>query len=334
MNIKKIVKPAVSIILVLTLVLSSMIFSFASSNHANDYQETHEQINFNNLDVAIINGDNIQVSVNSSTPFYKKNKAKKEKEKFDEYIAKHPEVEEELVPELESGEDIACISYTEVPLQLVDDHYERIPEESNNSILGLVAHATSSKGNHPSATTNFTLTTSITKGEYNSKKGGYKYTAKTTGTWSSNSIKSGSKYPASGYDYSFQTCPVVISSSFFTSTYNYKTNGSASGQKNVNYWLADGGNGWKEYQITDDPAGSAQLKTFTQTSMFYADSTKKTKAINSYYIHTWKSMKVSVSVSGNCGISGGEPSAGIELSITPSIQEKSWKCYDYVSYNF
>lgn len=36
---------------------------------------------------------------------------------------------------------------------------------------------------------------------------------------------------------------------------------------------------------------------------------------NSYYVYTWKEMSVTVNVSGNAGISGEKPSAGVSLSL-------------------
>lgn len=44
-------------------------------------------------------------------------------------------------------------------------------------------------------------------------------------------------------------------------------------------------------------------------------------------------MPVSVSVSGNAGVSGGMPTAGVALSFTPSISDKQWQLYNFVSYN-
>lgn len=45
-------------------------------------------------------------------------------------------------------------------------------------------------------------------------------------------------------------------------------------------------------------------------------------------------MSVSVSVSGNAGKSGGQPSAGVSLSFTPTISDKQWQLYNFVSYNW
>ena len=51
------------------------------------------------------------------------------------------------------------------------------------------------------------------------------------------------------------------------------------------------------------------------------------RTINSYYVHTWKDLDISVSVSAHSG-------REVALSITPSISEKSWQVYSYVSFNF
>ena len=96
--------------------------------------------------------------------------------------------------------------------------------------------------------------------------------------------------------------------------------------------MTDGGDSWVKYEVVDDPTGLAQLNTVTLTQTFRAKCTSATKKINSYYIHTWKA--VSVSVGGEVGISGGEPSAGVSLTLTPSISDKQWQLYNYISFNW
>lgn len=45
-------------------------------------------------------------------------------------------------------------------------------------------------------------------------------------------------------------------------------------------------------------------------------------------------MSLSVTASGTAGLSGGKPSASITLSLTPSIAEKQWNVYNFVSFNW
>lgn len=76
------------------------------------------------------------------------------------------------------------------------------------------------------------------------------------------------------------------------------------------------------FKIYYGAIGLAQLKTFALTQTFKAQTTSATKKINSYYIHTWRQMSVSLSVSGSAGTTGGKPSAGVSLSFSPTISDK------------
>lgn len=53
------------------------------------------------------------------------------------------------------------------------------------------------------------------------------------------------------------------------------------------------------------------------------------RTINSYYVHTWKSLSIKVSASASAN---SDKKYGVSLSITPSVSEKSWQVYSYVSF--
>lgn len=334
----KFYKKVFAVILSISIIISTPCISFASNSRktANglEYEEYHDQINFENLMILLVNKKDVLVEVDPTISFFEKFEATKQKEKYDRYIENNPEAINELVDAVNSCEYVCAISYTEAPLLYVEDHYERIPKEGNNRGL-LVVNANAadkSLSSNPSSRHRLTLkTTIIRRGSSNP----YTYYASTSGTWdNSTSVFDGKTQPAGGNDFIMQACPTVTSRAIFSSTYNYSTSGSKNGQEGTNYFMTDGGDSWVKYEVVDDPAGLAQLKTFRLQQTFKAKTTETTKKINSYYIHTWKQMSVSVSVSGNAGKSGGQPSAGVSLSFTPTISDKQWQLYNFVSYNW
>lgn len=335
----KIFKKILAIILATLCVVSTPCISIASSAKTNSsdkkYKEYHDQINFDDLTVIAVNKNDLIVDVDPSISFYKKIKAKKYKEKYYKYIRNHPEAKNELLDAINSCNYVCAVSYTDAPLVYVEDHYERILEEDNNipSLFSISASAEDrSATSNPSPSYKFTLKTTIyRRGTSNP----YSYQATTTGNWDNSvSIIGGKENPAGGLDYIFQACPTVTGSVIFNSTYNYETSGSKNGQEGKNYFKYNGGDSWIKIAIEDDPTGLAQLNNFSLTQTFSAQSTSDTKKINSYYVHTWKTMNVNVTASGTVGTSGGKPSLGVTLNIVPEIAESSWPVYNFVSYNW
>lgn len=217
----------------------------------------------------------------------------------------------------------------------MNDHFERVKKQDAPAIpFGtLTAKAVSPVTSKPSVNYHLTLQTKISR---SGSSNPYKYTAKTSGVWdtSVSTLLDGKKKPAFGDDYVLQACPAVVSSSSFSSRYNYTTKGKRDGQEGANYSQADGGNCWIEYKVDDDPLGIAQLESFNITQVFKAKSTKATKKINSYYVHTWASLSIRASATATPGVSGGNPAVNVGLSISPTIKEKQWQLYNYVSYNW
>ncbi len=331
----KIYKKALAIILSVLLVLFTPCVSIAGDlpEDINNYEEFHDQINFDDLLVFVVNKDDIVVEVDPTVSILKKAKAIKQKEKYEKYVQNHTTAEKDLLDAVNSSEYICAISYTDIPLVYADGHYERVIKENelNSSLFGVTVSATE-KESEPTLRHRLTLKTSIKR---SGSSNPYTYTAKTIGEWDNSvSLIGGEKKPAAGNDFVMQSCPTVTATTSFKSTYNYETSGSKKGQEGINYFLTDGGDSWAQYEVVDDPVGNAQLKTFELTQTFKAKTTEKTKKINSYYIHTWKTITLSVTVSGNAGTSGGKPTAGVELSITPSREDKQWKAYNPVSFDW
>lgn len=332
------VKQAISIGLIVALLFSSSVISFAQQlSTENKYMETHEQIVFDDLSVSVSNGK-LNVSVDGSIPFYKKTSAKREKQKYDDYVEEHPEFEEQLKTDVEKGVLDCCISYTTAPLEVVDDHLERIENTQSKGLVALVANAASSKSVKAENSYRYSLTlcTKITRAASPySGKNKYVYTAETYGTWDNGTTLGGSKKkPCGEPDYVLQSCPNVTTDPSFKPTYNYKTNGSLNGKNGENWWKKDGGDSWIQYGVEDDPKGISQLHAFSLKQKFKAKATSKTKKINSYYVHTYKAVTFSVSVKGAAGSGGESPPVEVSLNIKPSIDDRSWQLYNCASYEF
>lgn len=290
--------------------------------------EFHEQINFDNLDVCVVDKTNVILSVSSDISVLEKVSANNEKKKYEKFIAKDSNYAKLFLDSANDGEYLTAFSYTEAPLKLVCDHFERIEkDEYNFSLFDINASALSntSSGN---SKYHFTLTTKITRTGTSIP---YTYKATTNGMWNDNSILGGAQYPASGDDFVLQACPYDTYGATFFCRYNHNVAGTGSvyGRSGYEYSAESGGNCYIRYGVKDDPVGNEQLVDFSMSQKFQTNQTSKMKKINSYYVHTWKQMTISVGVQGTVGTSN-----SISLTITPSIVEKQWQLYDYVVCNW
>lgn len=334
-KLKKMLAVFLSAIMILfTSIVSTATSEYLTLNQS-QYEEMRDQINFDCLSVIVVDSNEVIVDVDSEISFFDKLKAKNQKEKFDEYIKRYPKTGKYLIEVLKSGENLCAMSYTVAPVVFKEDHFERVKKKSNKSNgLQITANAAVGETGDTSfgAKNNFQLCTMVIKsGDSNPDT----YIAMTLGTWDTGTtIIGGKNRPSYGEDYVLQACPNVTSKSEFGCDYNYKTSGSTTGQEGTHFFRRDGADSWVKYGVIDDPVGRAQLKDFALTQTFIAKVTSETKKINSYYVHTWKSMDISVSVSGEAGSAGGIPAYSVGLTITPTIVDRSWQIYNSVSYNW
>lgn len=107
-------------------------------------------------------------------------------------------------------------------------------------------------------------------------------------------------------------------------TYN---NSPTAGESGDDFWRENGDSSYVRYALEDDPMGIRQCTSFILSTTPYAPRSTAYRQINSYYVHTWKQLSLGVSVSANS-----EKTVGLE--ITPSLTNKSWQVYNYVTFNF
>lgn len=335
------IKGIISVALALMVIMGTPILSFAgnklSEEETIEYEETHDQIVFDDLSVLVINEDEIIVDVDPTVSMFKKEKAKQEKEKYDCFVKENKNTTKALYEKFQSGENVCVMSYTELPVVAQEDHYERVPKnaKSETSTFGITANAGEVEWDADSseaAKGKFTLTTMITRqGDGNP----YLYKALTIGVWDTSiSLLTGENKPADGWDYVLQSCPVITSGDEFVCDYNYKTDGSTSGKEGTHFIDTAGEDSWVVYSVKDDPIGLAQLSAFTLTQPFKAKATTSPKKIHSYYVHTWDSMSIDASATGSAGKSGGEPSFEVGMEFHLSKEKKWWQVHNAVEYNF
>lgn len=306
----------------ITLSAVLFVFSFnlpanAVADKNNEYIEYTNQIYFDNIDIAVADDDEIILIVEPNANLFDKLKAKSDIKKFDVFIDKYPETKNAIIDNLSSSE-LCAVGYTETPLIMVDNHYERTTSESKLSETG----ETEKRGY-------FSMTTSIMRTGNPTSAGEYLYSALTLGEWSKNSIWGGSNYPASGDDYVIQT----LTSNAVLDEHNMMVlyNDDEYGEEGIHSYPESGGVNYIKYAVKYDPFGTKQIKAFLLISKFYAPATNFSRAIHSGYTHTWKKLDIDVSVSKNIDNSF---VAGAGITINPSIVEKSWNLFSIVSFRF
>lgn len=342
-NVKFILKQILSLSMTMFILIGMTSFwSFASDDEpVSKYEETHDQINFDNLMVTVVDKENLVVEVDPTASFFDKIDAKRQKSKYEKFIKDNPDDVDELLDTVSDGGYLCAMSYTEAPLEYKDGHYERIlkkPSSTSDLFTASAADTTTSAygiSDWTKGQGKFSLRTSISRYEHNSK-GVYTYRSRTYGKWENawSNIFNGSQYPAAVRDTVTQACPIIISNDVFACTYSEAINGSTAGQEGTHYTREAGNNSWVRYSIVDDPVGKAQLSTFRLTQKFFAKSTSDVKRINSAYCHTWKKVDLQFKITGSAEISGGAPTFGVFIEITPNIVADAWTVYNYVSYKF
>ncbi len=326
----------IGLIVALSTTSTFSVFAQESKNlneqEQSEYYEGRYSISLDGLNIVEEkNTKNIKIELDDDVSFLEKKKVKESKQKIEFLLNRYDEELDEIL--IEASEDIKAgekvsISYVECPLEVNDEgELVRIANANNNDNSDFIAKAsaaTKSKKGAEEPRYYFSLWTKVSRNDQKDSYGRYKYTCKTYGLWDENSVLSGEKYPADGYDYMMQSVPETFtrnSTSFFLW---YNTGKEAvSGE---HYWLCDGGSNYVKYGIVDDPVGLAQMEEGRIKTEYYAKSGTD-RIINSYYVHTWKSMSVDVSVSASS-------EEEVTLDIDPGIEDKSWTLYAYVSFDF
>lgn len=310
-------------IVVLFLVVCTLIGSktnfLAEENNVTEskYQQEHFQVNFEQVDFCVLDGKIVSLQPTSNLWFFERKEVEKEIGMMVDAIHLVPEIESTIVEGLKSASELVAMSVTVAPIAYVDDHYERV---ASTSTYGFAAVDGTYTGKE-----NFVMYTSVQKDEYPNANGTYDYTTTTYGWWAKNSFWGGSAYPASGDDYIFQAAPEDWIRKTCDIDIVYDT--EETGAQGTGYTFHSGDASYIKCAIVDDPFGWGQLKEFEMTTVWAANATVDYRMINCYYIHTWTSLSIDVSVS------VASPKQ-VQLNFDPSIENKSWEVYNWVTFDF
>lgn len=304
--------------------LNTTFLAADSSVRQSEYLEEHYQINFKDVDYYIVDGNELIIEEEDSRSFWTRNHVQSEIDKLECALDNSSDMKEKLIADLQKENELMAVSIAEAPVRLVEDHYERIATSEASTYA--TAQRRIEYGQAEKKEGNFVLYTDVERSATKDSNGKYTYTTTTSGFWSENLFIGGKKYPAEGEDYVLQATPKRWIRSSDSMSANYDTS-SKKGIDGTDFWACEGGESYIQYAICDDPSGWRQNTSFELVCNTKAKASSDTRMINSYYIHTWQSLSIDVSVAASSEQS-------VSLNINPSIQDKSWKLYSYVSFNF
>lgn len=325
---KKVNKSFLWLMAAILLVSSFGLTAFAEEEMYTPYEESRGQVDFDNLEVVICGRNRIALSVDESLGWFSRFSGKRELAKAEAFLDENPAVEEALAQEMAEGEgNLMAVGYTIAPLVEVDGHYERVKKENKllNLLLapftiGASANSRTGGSTRPKESDYFVMSTTIW--DKNSMPG-HDYIARTYAHWTKNSMLSGSQYPAGGDDFVLLAVPGGMTMVSERCQVKYGTSGYGSSK---DYSRVTGGDNWVQFAVVDDPLGPRQLTEVALDGYCKGGVSSATRKVNSYYVHTWKALTISLGFN----ISA----SGTSLSITPSIEDKSWPLYSYVVFNF
>lgn len=305
-------------------------------------KEDRGQIDFDHINIGVLNNNEILYSAMVENG-RESSKGKDECNELNRLINVVPEVKDYILEYLNNGINMYAIGYTTVYLT-ENDEGQLVPiieeETSNNSFLSIIAPAKTGESSHKYTCTSLTMVgvSSIPGSSNNS------YTTTSYISWSKPAFIGGEKYHGSGTDFLLQACPNTFTIESDEAKIGYWSTedhgktweiiqdnyGAWEGEF---YWRENGGNSYIRYGVEDEPyhdilGGFAwALRDFQVTAETTAPGTSNIRKINTYYIHSWDSIDIDVSITVNT-------SKEVALNIRPSIQGKSWQVYSYVTFNY
>ena len=314
-------------LLIISVFLSSFYVKSDAAVAETEYEEYHDQIDFDNLNLLMTSETSIDAYADTDSGLFDYLDGRKNLKKLENFLEQYPEKESVLAENMLKGTVPVAMSYTIAPCKEVDGHYERIEKEKPtltsfiSSFFTINTSAASEPSYYNDQNNNpcFGLSTTILRGRYDESTGKYVYLTLTAGRWFNHSFLGGDTSPASGLDFLAQSLP----STFFIPSNNkalvaeYTDN--SEGVEGVHYKSIGGGDSYCAYDLKDDPFGSTQLEQFILATTSYAFSNSNLKKAHSYYMHTWSKLNIGISVSTNvCN------PTEVTLTLTPNIQIASW----------
>lgn len=298
-------------------------------DYESGYVEGYYKISFEGLEFECDEETKeLSVIISEDIRWYQKEGAKEAKERIEFLLGRYDDsLDKAIIEAIKGGDELLGVSYTECPVQMNEEgEMIRIPnvDSKEEGFLKRAGAAIAITKGEESLKYYFSLCTIVSRTYSIDSEGYYTYTCRTVGSWSENSALSGKKYPAGGEDYILQTTPNTFSRQSDSLVLTY--NNGLTAESGVHYWKENGDTTYIRYAIVDDPLGVNQMSSCVLTTVCKAKPSTN-RMINSYYVHTWKAMSLSVSVDVSS-------EKAVSLSITPGISDKSWQVYSYVTFDF
>lgn len=299
------------------------VYAVEAEVETSGYLEEHFQINFTNISIEATVEDGLSLHVKNDVNVLDAADATGDIARLEDLFERYENLEVNLARTMsDTGESLLAVSFTEVPLQVVDGHYERIPASTN----GEGSSTSNGRGS-------FLFYTTVNGGEDVDSGSNYNYYTNTIGEWSTVSLGNDETTQSeNGYDYVLQTSPNTFSRVYDTMTVTYQTTSGTTnnGISGSQFWRENGDETYSQYRIDDYYVKSGFgrfCKNFTLYSRISGPKSGERRMIRSYYVHTWDAISLSVSVSASTD-------KGVALTLTPSSITKSWQVYNYVSFMF
>ena len=321
---KSLIRKLCALLLVATMLFGGAVFNTFAEDDENEYLEFYEQIIFDDLDVAVANGDELIVVVDESTPLLRRSRARNEKAKLEKYLSEHEDAEDYLLDTASGIEELVLLSYTDAPVEIIDGHVERVKKTAKVSSSPLAIHADAAETKIVKG--NFTLTTKLVFTGYDT------YRAYSKGTWPSSilGVLAGPNYPSAGWDY------LTIAANYpFAQPINW-----------IWKWSANPGTGtfikrfraepkWECWQVLEDPKGLAQLVSLeleTLSVVMKPNARPSTITIKNHYVHTWASgLTLSLKSSDN-GSAINTTTPSLTFSFSGAGSSSHWVLSNTLSY--
>lgn len=324
-------KGFISILFVVLLIFGTIPLSVFAENNNSEYVESHYQFDMDSISLSVANKNDLVISAVRSVNPIKQFKSLNEKERLEKFVSEYPDVEEMFIESVNNNSYIAAFGYTEAELEYNEKerHFDRVKKSSTkaNGLLNIMANAADvSTSGQKSDKYYFSLVTSITR---RGTSNPYTYQAVSTGVWNTKSILGGAKYPAAGDDFIMQATPSSLSRNRDSISLTY--NNGRTPKSGFDYSRCDGKDHYVKYSVAEDPAGSSQLTKVQLFATLLGRPINKSRMINSYYVHTWKSLDIKVEVDLSASTNQDK---SILLKIMPSVKDGQWTVYSYVSFNF
>ena len=112
---KRTTAKVLAVVIIVVAIFAAPILSAHAEDLANPYEETHEQINFEDLNVYVVGGDELVVEADNSAGLIRRWKAKGEKAKLDKYLKNHDNAEEDILDMALESDELCAIAYTDAP---------------------------------------------------------------------------------------------------------------------------------------------------------------------------------------------------------------------------